>query len=77
MIPDSEPGTSLRDLGDSPLLPGKFNAVMDGYFLLIGFRASEEYYTIHSIVRGCPRPSGEECYAEFLYQINMLSQSTQ
>jgi hypothetical protein len=67
VLPDTEYGSSFKDLIQNPLPSGNFPAVVDGYFFLLTGLQKGHYY-IHSLSRGKSDQRGDY-YAEFLYHV--------
>lgn len=70
VIPDAQYGTSIKDfLEDSPIAPGSYPALVEGYFVMLKFVKAGSYW-IHSWA-SAPRERSGPYFAEFLYQIEV------
>jgi hypothetical protein len=70
VIPEAPYGTSLKDfLEDSPVHPGSYPALVDGYFVMLKFEVPGSYW-IHSWA-SAPRERSGPYFSELLYQIEV------
>lgn len=76
VVPDAPYGTSIKDfLEDSPIAPGSYSALVEGYFVMLLFDPGEEEgssqrYRVHSFA-SAPRESSRPYFAELLYEIEV------
>jgi hypothetical protein len=69
IVPETQYGRSTKDfIEESPVAPGVYPAMVDGYFILCKF--SEGSYWVHSWASG-PREARGPYFSELLYQIEV------
>jgi hypothetical protein len=70
VVPDVQYGRSLKDfLEESPIDPGVYPAMVEGYFVLLRFLETGNYW-VHSWASG-PRETTGPYFSELLYQIEV------
>jgi hypothetical protein len=75
VVPDAPYGTSLKDyLEDSPIAPGSYPALVEGYFVMLKFLRGS--YWIHSWA-SAPREIARPYFSELLYQIEVRERDQQ
>jgi hypothetical protein len=75
VVPDAPFGTSIKDfLEDSPIAPGSYPALVEGYFVMLKFDLGKERksrrYWVHSWA-SAPRERARPYFAELLYEIEV------
>lgn len=71
VVPDVPMGESIKDfLEDSPIKPGSYPAVVEGYFVMLRFIPGN--YWIHSWA-SAPRERARPYFSELLYEIEVRS----
>lgn len=71
VVPDAPLGESIKDfLEDSPITPGSYPALVEGYFLMIRFLPGN--YWVHSWA-SAPRERARPYFSELLYEIEVTS----
>jgi hypothetical protein len=69
VVPEAGYGRSIKDfLEDSPILPGSYPALVDGYFIMLQFQPGT--YWVHSWA-SAPRERTGPYFSELLYQIEV------
>jgi hypothetical protein len=69
VVPDAPYGSSLKDfLEDSPIAPGSYPALVEGYFVMLKFEPGS--YWVHSWA-SAPREKFRPYFSELLYQIEV------
>jgi len=69
VVPDVQYGRSIKDfLEDSPIPPGTYSAMVDGYFVILKFTPGR--YWVHSRA-SAPRERSGPYFSELLYQIDV------
>lgn len=69
VVPDVQYGRSIKDfLEDSPIPPGTYSAMVDGYFVILKFTPGR--YWVHSKA-SAPRERSGPYFSELLYQIDV------
>jgi hypothetical protein len=72
VVPDVPYGKSIKDFLESPVPPGSYPAVVEGYFVMIRFDPlEEESYWIHSWA-SAPREVRGPYFSELLYQVDVV-----
>jgi hypothetical protein len=72
VVPETEPGRSVKDYLGHPMPPGNYPAVVQGYFVMVKFTYSKAHSirSIHSWGEAPPDVRGPY-FAELLYQIEV------
>lgn len=69
VVPDAQYGRSIKDfLEDSPIPPGSYPALVEGYFVMLRFGPGS--YWVHSWA-SAPRERSGPYFSELLYQIEV------
>jgi hypothetical protein len=69
VVPDIEYGRSIKDFLETPVAPGNYPAIVDGYFVMLRF--TKGHYWVHSWASG-PRETVGPYFSELLYQIEVI-----
>ena len=73
VVPETQYGRSLKDfLEDSPIPPGSYPALVEGYFVMLKFEPGS--YWVHSWA-SAPRERSGPYFSELLYQIEVLERA--
>jgi hypothetical protein len=73
VVPDVQYGRSIKDFLESPVAPGSYPAMVEGYFVMIKFdrpHPKEGGYWVHSWA-SAPREVRGPYFSELLYQIEL------
>jgi hypothetical protein len=79
VVPDVQYGRSVKDFLESPVAPGSYPALVEGYFVMIQFygkHPEEGGYWIHSWA-SAPREVRGPYFSELLYQIEVAPRKPQ
>jgi hypothetical protein len=69
VVPETQYGRSIKDfLEDSPIAPGNYPALVEGYFVMLKFEPGS--YWVHSWA-SAPRERSGPYFSELLYQIEV------
>jgi hypothetical protein len=69
VVPDVQYGRSIKDFLESPVAPGSYPAIVEGYFVMLKF--GEGTYWVHSWA-SAPREVRGPYFSELLYQIEVI-----
>jgi hypothetical protein len=68
IVPEADPGTSVKDFLEESVLPGQYVAIAEAYFVLMKF--DPETYLVYSRA-SAPRERGGPYVSELLYEIEV------
>jgi hypothetical protein len=72
VIPDAPYGTSIKDfLEEGPIAPGRYQAMLDGYFVMFKLPSSPTSYWVHAWASAGREAQGPY-FSELLYEIEVF-----
>ena len=75
IVPDTEYGRSIKDFLEIKVSPGIYPAMVEGYFVLLRFKAKAETYMVHSFASG-PRELTGVYFSDLYYEIQVSERLT-
>ena len=71
IIPDVEPGRSVKDFLEIPAISGSYPVMVEGYFVMLKFESHDNSYWIHSWA-SAPREATGPYFSELIYEIQVF-----
>jgi hypothetical protein len=71
IIPEVEPGRSVKDLLEIPAISGNYPVMVEGYFVMLKFTPRTNSYWIHSWA-SAPREATGPYFSELIYEIQVF-----